>query len=112
MKPLVSIIVPIYNVEEYLKKCLETLVSQTYNNIEIILIDDGSTDKSGIIADKYANNYNNIIAIHTLNRGLSAARNLGIDNAKGEWIVFVDSDDYVNSRYIETLVTKSTQTIM
>ena len=103
-QPLVSIIVPIYNVEAYLEKCLDSLVSQIYSNIEILLIDDGSTDNSGLIADKYANEYDYISVTHNTNSGLSSARNDGLKQANGEWIAFVDSDDYVRRDYISTLL--------
>ena len=103
-QPLVSIIVPIYNVEAYLEKCLDSLVSQIYSNIEILLIDDGSTDNSGLIADKYANEYDYISVTHNTNSGLSSARNDGLKQANGEWIAFVDSDDYVRRDYVSTLL--------
>lgn len=102
--PLVSIIVPIYNVESYLKKCLDSIVRQTYKNLEIILIDDGSTDNSGVIADKYAKKCKRIRILHKKNSGLSSARNAGLRIARGQWIAFVDSDDYVNNNYISKLV--------
>lgn len=102
-KELISIIVPIYNVEEFLPKCIETLVNQIYKNIEILLIDDGSTDKSGELSDKYANEYENVTVYHKANGGLSDARNYGIDRAKGKYICFVDSDDYVDKKYCEIL---------
>ena len=100
----VTVIVPIYNVEKYIDKCIESLLSQTYNNIEIILVDDGSTDESGNIADQYAESYNNILVIHKENGGLSSARNAGIKIAKGQWIAFVDSDDYVRKDYVSKLL--------
>ena len=102
-KDLVSIVIPIYNVEKYLKKCLDTVLSQTYNNIEIILVDDGSPDSCGIICDEYANKDKRIKVIHKENGGLSDARNAGIDIAKGRYITFIDSDDYVSSDYVEYL---------
>lgn len=101
---LVSIIIPIYNVESYLDRCINSIINQTYNNIEIILVDDGSTDNSGNIADQYAQNYDYITVIHQINNGLSNARNIGLENAKGEWIIFVDSDDYVDKNYISKLI--------
>lgn len=100
---LISIIVPVYNVEKYLEKCLISLINQTYSNIEIILVDDGSTDKSGKICDEYATKDNRIIVIHKSNAGVSAARNDGLDIIKGEFVTFVDSDDYVDDDYIEKL---------
>lgn len=100
---LISIIVPIYNVELYLKKCLNSIVNQTYKNIEIILIDDGSTDKSGAICDSYANVDNRIIVIHKNNEGVSSARNAGLQIAKGEYIGFVDPDDWIAEDMYEVL---------
>lgn len=101
---MVSIIVPVYNTEQFLHQCIESIINQTYKNIEIILIDDGSTDKSGKICDEYAANDNRIKTIHNINSGVSIARNIGLDNAKGKYITFIDSDDYVEKNYIETLV--------
>ncbi len=103
-EPLVSIIIPIYNVEKHLKKCLDSVLSQTYRNIEIILIDDGSTDNSGYIADEYSRHNDNISVIHTNNGGLSRARNIGIKSASGQWISFIDSDDYVSRDFISKLL--------
>lgn len=100
---LISIIVPCYNVEAYLCKCVDSLLAQTYKNIEIILVDDGSPDASGAICDEYAQKDNRIKVIHKKNGGLSDARNVAIDIAKGEYITFVDSDDFVASDYVETL---------
>nr|WP_278296244.1 glycosyltransferase [Butyrivibrio sp. ob235] len=102
-KPLVSIVVPCYNVEEFLPKCVESLIGQTYINTEIILIDDGSTDRTGEIAKQFADEHNNIYYYHRGNGGLSAARNTGIDIAKGNYIAFVDSDDWVDCNYISKL---------
>lgn len=99
--PLISVIVPIYNVEDYVRKCLDSLLHQTITQIEIICIDDGSTDASGSIADEYKNEagWPKFRIIHTANRGLSAARNRGIDEARAEWIMFVDSDDWVSEEF-------------
>lgn len=102
---LVSVIVPIYNVEEYLKKCLDSIINQTYKKIEIILVDDGSTDYSGNICDEYSKIDRRIKVIHKENGGLSSARNVGIDNSSGKYIVFIDSDDWINSYFIENLYT-------
>ena len=102
--PLVSIIVPIYKVEPYLRRCLDSIVNQTYTNIEIILIDDGSPDNCPQICDEYASKDNRIKVIHKMNGGLSDARNSGIDISKGEYISFVDSDDWVDEKYIEILL--------
>lgn len=90
-----SIIVPVYNVEKYLNNCIESLLNQKFDNFEIILVNDGSTDKSGLMCDNYASTNKNISVIHKDNGGLSDARNIGIANAKGEYIIFVDSDDFI-----------------
>jgi len=103
MKPLISIIVPIYNVEAYLAKCINSIISQTYGNLEIFLVDDGSPDRCGSICDEYAKQDARIKVIHKKNGGLSDARNVAIDVAKGEYITFVDSDDYVANDYVESL---------
>lgn len=100
---LISIIIPIYKVEEYLKRCVDSVINQTYKNLEIILIDDGSPDSCGKICDEYAKINNKIYVIHQQNQGVSAARNAGIDKAKGKYICFIDSDDYVDANYIEVL---------
>lgn len=92
----VSVIVPVYNAEKYLKKCIDSILNQTLKNIEIILINDGSTDNSAEILDKYANEYDNIRVINQKNSGLAVARNVGLENASGEYIGFVDSDDYIS----------------
>ncbi len=99
----VSVIVPVYNVENYLEKCLDSIISQTYKNLEIILVDDGSTDSSGKICDSYAKKDKRIKVIHKENGGLSDARNMGLDVASGKFISFVDSDDYIDKRFIEIL---------
>ena len=101
--PQISVIVPVYNVEKYLSRCIESILSQTFTDFELLLIDDGSTDRSGEICDEYAKKDTRIRVFHTKNRGVSAARNLGLDNAKGEWISFVDSDDWVEDDYLRTL---------
>lgn len=97
LEPLISIIVPVYNVEQYLKRCIDSLIYQTYQNIEILLIDDGSPDRCGEICDEYARKDNRIIVAHKPNGGLSDARNKGLDIAKGEYVMFVDSDDWIES---------------
>lgn len=101
--PKISIIVPIYNVEEYLDKCLESISKQTYNNLEIILIDDGSPDHSPQICDDWAKKDKRINVIHKQNGGLSDARNAGIDIAQGEFIMFVDSDDFIETNMVADL---------
>lgn len=102
-KDLISIIVPIYNQEKYLCECVESLIVQSYKNIEIILVDDGSTDHSGMICDNYSKKDKRIKVIHQKNGGLSCARNIGIEYCRGKYIVFVDSDDYVEKKYISSL---------
>ncbi|MCQ2122858.1 MAG: glycosyltransferase [Fibrobacter sp.] len=102
--PLISVIVPIYKVEPYLRQCLDSIVNQTYTNLEIILVDDGSPDGCPAICDEYAVNDNRIIVIHKENGGLSDARNAGLDICKGEYISFVDSDDSIENIYFETLI--------
>lgn len=99
----VSIIVAVYNVEEYLERCLRSLTNQTLKECEIILIDDGSSDLSGEICNKYSENYDNITVVHKENGGLSSVRNLGISISKGEYIGFVDSDDYIHEEMFEKL---------
>lgn len=105
-QPLVSIIVPIYNVEKYLVWCLDSIVNQTYRNLEIILINDGSTDGSGEICDLYEQRDARIHVITQENRGVSAARNAGLDYMEGEYVVFVDSDDYISPYLVEVLLRK------
>ena len=90
----ISIIVPIYNVEKYIRKCIESIINQTYRNIEIILVDDGSPDNCGKICDEYAKKDSRVKVIHKKNGGLSDARNKGTEVATGEYIMYVDSDDY------------------
>lgn len=100
----VSVIIPVYNVEKYIRKCIESVCGQTYRNLEIILIDDGSPDKSGEICDEYAAADSRIKVIHLENGGVSRARNIGLDMATGKYIGFVDSDDYIRPGMYETLV--------
>ena len=108
---LVSIIIPVYNVEEYLEDCLKSVVEQTFLDKEVILIDDGSTDSSCIICDNYSKKYSYIRTIHKENGGLSSARNRGIGEAQGEWIIFLDSDDYwIDSRALEHLINVAKKT--
>ncbi len=102
--PLVSVVVPIYNVENYLKRCVDSILEQSYNKIEIILVDDGSTDTCPKICDEYKALDNRIIVIHKTNGGLSDARNAGIEIATGEFFIFVDSDDYITKNTIENMV--------
>lgn len=101
--PLISVIVPIYKVEPYLRRCIDSIVNQTYTNLEIILVDDGSPDGCPAICDEYAAKDNRIVVIHKENGGLSDARNAGLDICKGEYITFVDSDDWIADCFIEVL---------
>lgn len=99
----ISIIVPVYNVESYLKECIESIINQTYKELEILLIDDGSTDGSGSICDEYKQKDNRIKTIHQNNRGISNARNVGLKSASGKYICFVDSDDLIHPQMVELL---------
>lgn len=103
MNELISVVIPVYNVETYLDACVRSVMKQTYSNIEIILVDDGATDNSGEMCDFYAKEDSRVKVIHKDNGGLSDARNCGIEVTKGEFITFVDSDDIVSCKYIETL---------
>ena len=97
---LISIVVPLYNVENYLKECIDSILTQSYHNLEIILVDDGSTDNSGKICDNYAKKDSRIKVIHKENGGASDARNYGIKEAKGKYIQFTDSDDFYDKNSI------------
>lgn len=101
---LVSVIVPVYNVEKYLPECLDSLLKQSYTNIEVIMVDDGSKDKSGKICDFYATNYENFYVIHKVNAGLGMARNTGLEKIHGDYVTFLDADDYLDSDMIGILV--------
>ncbi len=101
--PLITVVVPIYKVEQYIDRCIKSIVNQTYSNLEIILVDDGSPDKCPKMCDNWAKKDNRIKVIHKENGGLSDARNAGIDIAKGEYITFIDSDDYIDDDYVEFL---------
>ena len=101
--PLISVIVPVYKVEDYLPRCVDSILAQTYPNIEIVLVDDGSPDKCGAICDEYARTHENILVVHRQNGGLSAARNTGLDVCHGEYIGFVDSDDFIGPEMYEQL---------
>ena len=107
--PLVSVIVPVYNVAPYLEQCLDSIVNQTYRNLEIILVDDGSTDESGAICDRYAEQDSRIKVVHQKNKGLSGARNSGLDIASGEYVIFIDSDDYIWGGTIEGYISRFSQ---
>lgn len=108
--PKVSVIIPVYKAEKYLNRCLESLVNQTLREIEIILVDDGSPDNSGKICDEYAKIDNRVKVIHKENSGVSSARNVGLENATGEYIAFVDADDYVELNAYEELYSKAKKT--
>ncbi len=101
--PLISVIVPVYDVENYLQKCVDSILQQTYRDLEVILVDDGATDECPSICDGYAKTDSRVTVIHKENGGVSSARNAGLDAAAGEYIVFMDADDYIDSMYIETL---------
>jgi len=103
-KDLISVIVPVYKVEKYLEKCIESIIKQTYTNLQIILVDDGSPDNCGKICDEYAKKDSRIEVIHKINGGLSDARNVGINRANGRYIGFVDSDDYIKEDMYEKLI--------
>lgn len=107
---MISIIVPIYKVEKYLRRCIDSLIYQDYLNIEIILVDDGSPDNCGTICDEYAQKDKRIKVIHQQNGGLSAARNAGIDVAQGNYLMFVDSDDWVEKNFCSTALRKAKET--
>lgn len=102
--PYLSIIIPIYNSEEFISICIDSIINQTSDMWELILVDDGSTDNSGEICDSYAKNDYRINVIHTENHGASHARNIGIKQARGKWISFIDSDDWVSNKYVQTLI--------
>lgn len=102
--PLLSIIIPVYNIEQYLEECLDSVINQSYNNLEIIIVDDGSTDMSGKICDRYLELDSRVIVIHQTNKGLCNVRNLGISIAKGEIIGFVDGDDFIHLEMYEHLI--------
>lgn len=107
MKELISVIVPVYNVEKYLDRCIKSIVNQSYTNLEIILVDDGSPDKCGEICDEWAQKEERIKVIHKKNGGLSDARNTGIEIAQGQYLSFIDSDDYIHKDFIKILYENS-----
>ena len=104
MNPLISVIVPIYNVEKYLARCVDSIVNQTYKNLEIILVDDGSPDRCPQMCDDYAEKDSRIKVVHKKNGGLSDARNAGMAVATGEYISFIDSDDWIETSMFELLL--------
>ncbi|MCR2822025.1 glycosyltransferase family 2 protein [Lederbergia panacisoli] len=103
MNPIISIIVPVYNVQSYLPRCINSILDQTFSDFELLLINDGSTDNSGNICDEYSKKDSRIIVIHKENGGVSSARNVGIDAAKGEYLAFIDSDDFIHQKMYEIL---------
>lgn len=102
-EPLITVIIPVYNVEKYIDKCIRSIICQDYSNLEIILVDDGATDSSGQICDNYSKEDDRIQVIHKINGGLSDARNAALDIMTGEYVVFIDSDDYIEKNYISYL---------
>lgn len=107
---MISVVVPVYNVEKYLERCIESISEQTCKDIEIILVDDGSTDNSGRIIDEWSGKDSRIVAVHQKNRGLSGARNAGMERATGEYILFVDGDDFVEREYVSGLLERAGKT--
>ena len=106
---LISVIIPVFNVEEYLNQCVESVLAQTYKNYEIILVDDGSVDASPKICDEYAEQYENISVFHKENGGASSARNFGLKQSKGLYLYFLDSDDYLENDALEKMITSATE---
>lgn len=106
----ISVIIPVYNVQNYISECIESLINQTFKDIEIILINDGSTDRTGEICRKYSENDNRILLIDKKNEGVSIARNIGLSMAKGEYIAFVDSDDFIDDNMLEIMYDKAIET--
>ncbi len=103
-QPLISVIIPVYNVENYLHECVDSVLNQTYGNFEILLVDDGSTDSSGKICDEYLEKDDRVVVIHKKNEGPSKTRNAGLENTNGKYIYFLDSDDYIENNALELLV--------
>lgn len=101
---MIDVVIPVYNVEKYIDRCMESVINQTYKDLEVILVDDGSTDRSGAICDEYARRYENVTAYHKANGGLSSARNYGIEKSTAEIVTFVDSDDFVHRDYLKRLL--------
>lgn len=104
---MITVIVPVYNTETYLDQCIQSILSQSYDDFELLLINDGSTDNSGKICDMYAASDPRIKVFHKENGGVSSARNIGLDNANGEWVSFCDSDDWIETNYLESLIVHS-----
>lgn len=109
--PLISIIVPIYNAGDALNRCIDSVLNQTFHDWELLLIDDGCTDKSGEICDEYSIKDQRIQVFHKPNGGVSSARNIGLNHAKGEWIVFVDADDFVKESYLSHILEHSRKNV-
>ena len=105
--PKISVIIPVYNSQTYLDRCIQSILCQDYNDFELLLIDDGSSDSSGIICDRYAELDSRVKVFHKVNGGVSSARNLGLDNAIGEWVTFCDSDDWVYEGWLSTFLQQS-----
>ena len=101
--PKISVIVPVYNTEQYLNECIDSILKQSFRDFELILVDDGSTDQSGMICDAYGKNDPRVVVIHQKNAGAASARNRGLDAARGDYIAFIDSDDAINSSYLQKL---------
>ena len=106
LMPLVSVIIPVYNVEKYLAECVDSVLNQTHRNIEVILVDDGSSDGSGAMCDAYAEQDERVRVIHKTNGGQSSARNAALEVMTGEWLLFVDSDDWIEPDTLEALLTR------
>ncbi|MED3662284.1 glycosyltransferase family 2 protein [Ureibacillus terrenus] len=100
---LFSIIIPVYNTEKHLHQCLESVINQSYSNIEVILVNDGSTDNSGVICEEISKIDNRVKVFHTKNRGVSSARNLGLSKATGDYVIFIDSDDWLEKNALESI---------
>ena len=109
-EPFVSVVVPVYNVERYLDQCVESILGQSYKNFELILVDDGSPDHCGVMCDRYAASDSRIVVLHKQNGGLSDARNTGIQAARGQYITFIDSDDYIDRDYLQYLMNAALDT--
>lgn len=112
MNKLITVIVPVYNAEKYVKECIESILGQTYTNIQLILVDDGSTDKSDSICNQYQSMDNRVLYIHKENGGVSSARNYGLKRADGSYVIFIDADDTIGEKAIEKLVEKNCQSCM
>lgn len=107
MNKLVSVIVPVFNREKTIRRCIDSILTQTHGDLELILVDDGSQDGTGLICDHYGRVDSRVRVFHNINHGVSYSRNYGLDHATGEYVIFVDSDDYINTSYIEHLLEKT-----